>query len=229
MTLRVATYLADNTFGTTRQLVAALQGRDVDAELVTESPATSADAVRGSPDVDVFWMCGGLVTELDSRDALDHEVVSAPVFRGQSTPTYHSVIVSRTDGPSTLDEALGSTVAINEWASWSGHRALRRHASPRWFAAEVLSGSHRESLATVADGTAACAAIDHSVWAATVSDPALRVIDRTCDWPSPPVLVRRQLDADVKHVVVDVLAEAAPDETVEGFVPASLKQYEVMR
>ncbi len=87
-------------------------------------------------------------------------------------------------------------VAGNEWASFSGHIALRAHlaglragAPEPFFAAAVISGSHRESARLVARGEADLAALDAVAWAllrAHEPETAARlvVLDRTGPCPS---------------------------------------------
>ncbi|MEM9653951.1 MAG: PhnD/SsuA/transferrin family substrate-binding protein [Actinomycetota bacterium] len=228
--LTAATFLGDNTVEPMRRLVNDLSHRGLDVELQHLGDRSTPNALAKAADVDLLWMCGGLVVEQQAAGALAHDVVAAPVFTDQPGPVYHSVIVARHDGPKTTAEALGGPVAINEPQSWSGHRALRRHLSPIWFATEMISGSHRESLAAVAEGRALCAGIDHSIWTAT-PEPSLVVIDRTTDWPAPPVLIRRGLPAATVETITAALIEFTDDgvdRTVDRFVPAETSDYEVM-
>ena len=84
-----------------------------------------------------------------------------------------------------------------------------------FIAGEITTGSHTASLRAVADGRADCAAIDHSIWDAeqrtgsAVTD-RLRVIDRTTDWPAPPLLVRRGLDRPTRTSIATALIGWCP-------------------
>ena len=82
----------------------------------------------------------------------------------------------------------------------------------------------------MADGSAVCAGIDHTIWADAVGGrtSVLQVVDRTRDWPAPPLVVRPDLDPGVRQVLYDVLAALDPIGRVAAFVPATSRTYEVM-
>ena len=122
---------------------------------------------------------------------------------------YRSVIVAAAEagegegegeGPAALRSRRGGRVAVNEWASFSGHVALRAHLATLrqdedgpFFAAAVLSGSHRESARMVARGAADLAALDAVAWALLrAHEPetaaALRVVARTEPAPALPFI-----------------------------------------
>lgn len=232
MPVTAATYLGDNTVVALAEIAAALGERGIDIEVIADD-RTSDDAHRRAAETDLVWMCGALYAAMDRGGELDHDVVAAPVFTGETAPRYHSVIVSRPDGVATVDEALAGTVAVNEPASWSGHHALRHHVAPRWFAGEITTGSHTASLRAIADGRADCAAIDHSIWDAelraghSITD-RLRVIDRTTDWPAPPLLVRRGLDRPTRDSIADALLDLGPLTGITSLEPATATDYRVM-
>lgn len=224
MGLTAATYLGENTVPILDALVPELAASGI---AITVDPAAgrdSADARARAADVDLVWMCGSLAMVLLDGGDLPHEVVAAPVFTGEVSPVYRSVFVARSDGPATIDDALGTTIGVNEPESWSGHHGLRRHLGDRWFADELATGSHRDSIAAVAAGYCAVAGIDVTIWRhACASEPDavadLRVIDQTNDWPAPPFLVRRRAEG---------LASAILASTVNGLdriVPASADSY----
>lgn len=224
MGLTAATYLGDNTVPILDALVATLGDAGIDIAVDPTAGRDSADARAHAADVDLVWMCGSLAMVLLDDATLPHDIVAAPVFAGEQTAVYRSVFVARTDGPATIDEALGSTIGVNEPESWSGHHGLRRHLGDRWFADELATGSHRGSIAAVAAGDCAVAGIDVTIWrhvCATEPEAVadLRVIDQTSDWPAPPFLVRRGAES---------LASAIIEATVDGLhriVPASAESY----
>lgn len=227
--LTAATYLGDNTIEPMLRLVRAVTEEGVPVDVVDADQRTSARALGHGGTVDLLWMCGGLVAEQATTGELSHQVVAAPVFAGQTDAVYHSVIVGRSDRSSATDLTAGR-VAINELASWSGHRALRRHLSPAWFADEMITGSHRASIDAVAAGTAECAAIDHTVWAHTPNDQ-LVIVDRTVDWPAPPLLIRCELPVQLRQRLTELVLQVTrtwSDPTVTRFVPATVSDYEVM-
>ncbi len=93
---------------------------------------------------------------------------AAPGCLGAS---YRSAIVVRRDDPAAnLADLRGRRCAVNEADSNSGMNLLRAAIAPlarggRFFSAVILSGSHRNSAALVADGGADVAALDCVSWA----------------------------------------------------------------
>ena len=224
-----ATFLGDNTVTALGDLSRALAGAGVAVEIVPGA-RSSDDARRSAPGVDLVWLCGALFNDLRQSGLLDHEVIAVPVFDGQTEPCYHSVVISRADGPASIDDSLDGVVAVNEIASWSGHRTLRRHVAPRWFANQIETGSHAASISAVVSGAADVAAIDHTIWRSTspADRDGLRVIERTVSWPAPPIVLRRDIDPAVRTVVVDVVRSAGTVTGVARFEPGTAERYEVM-
>lgn len=244
--LHAATYLGDNTVplldGICRHLTGML-GRPVVHH--TPHERSSNHAVAGAGEVDLLWACGKLTVDMIGNGALNVDIVAAPVFAGETRARYRSVFITRADGgPDTLEAALLGRVAVNEAASWSGHHGLRRHLAHRagsepthgpWFAAEIVTGSHRASALAVLAGDADIAGLDHTVWDDLVRhDPTgladLRVIARTDDWPAPPFSLSRSLSADVRQALVVALTSLQPGQVtgLEGIVATDARPYEFM-
>ncbi|MDW3220271.1 MAG: PhnD/SsuA/transferrin family substrate-binding protein [Acidimicrobiales bacterium] len=171
---------------------------------------------------DVVFACGLLTRE---RIAAGEPVVvvAAPVFPGETTAVYRSVVVSRTDGPADLASAQEGTLAVNEYGSWSGWHGyvddLAGHGLPVPHR-RVVTGGHRASVGAVRHGDAAVAAIDSSLWRWLPGDErdGLRVIHETVDWPAPPLSVRAGTD----DAVVDSLVSAPATR------PATRADYDFM-
>lgn len=176
-----------------------------------DPPAGVADALTDNG-VDLLWACGLLTAELVAAGvALD--VVAAPVFSGETAAVYRSVIVTRRGGATPVRR-----LAVNEFGSWSGYRALVHDAAvradDRWHPDRmdevVVTGAHVASAAAVADGRADVAAIDHSVWNwLTANDPDavehLDVVDQTVDYPAPPLSVGPNVRAEDRGRMIDAL------------------------
>lgn len=135
------------------------------------------------------------------------QVIARPDYglRDAAGGLYRSVIVGRVgeragDEPEVLLAWQGGRVALNEWASFSGHIALRAHlaelragATGPFFGAAVLSGSHRASARLVARGAADVAALDAVAWALLEAhEPEtagrLAVLGRTTPAPALPYI-----------------------------------------
>lgn len=229
MVLTAATYLGANTVPVFDDLVEQLRSAGL-AFGATDWGRSSIEARRHAAEVDLVWMCGALAASMLDAGELDHDIVGAPVFPGESAAVYRSVFVVRDDGPGSLDDALAGSIGINEPQSWSGNHGLRRHLAGRgWFAAEVSTGGHRASIDAVHDGRCDIAGIDSSIWDALVAAEAdavvgLRVVATSSDWPAPPFLIGRGAPAGLTGALV----EARPRGLVR-IDPATTADYDGMR
>ncbi len=209
----MVTYLGSNTLPIAGELAATL-GMDLISTDVLEPIERGAG--------DLYWMCGLLTVELLDSGRLDAEIVAAPVFRGQSGPVYHSVVIA-TSPAADVTDLPGRRLVINEVGSWSGNHALRVHLadSPISFGSVLESGAHTRSIDMLLAGEAEVAAIDHTIWEHRLAtDPAVHslvVVDRTRDWPAPPFSMSRRLaDTDALRRALTAAAPAGLDRIVEA-------------
>lgn len=94
-------------------------------------------------------------------------LLGAPDFDLSDCPkgTYRSVIIARAKGAEVMD-LQGAKFAYNMRESQSGFAALNNVLSiEEHFGELILSGAHRNSIISVADGFSDCAAIDAVSWA----------------------------------------------------------------
>jgi ABC-type phosphate/phosphonate transport system substrate-binding protein len=200
---------------------------------------TTIEALHHAPTLDLVWMCGYPTVSLISAGRMPHEIVAAPVFAGHGGPVYHSVIVTRTDGPPSLGAALETRLAVNELESWSGYLGLRSHVEPsfpgRWFADQTVTGSHRASLEALANRASDVASVDVTIWdhalAKTPEATAkLRVIDRTIDWPAPPFSLSTTLETGTRAGLREALHALGPADitSLDGVAPVGPDSYQVM-
>ena len=225
--LTAATLLGHNAVAMLPALCAQLArrtGLDVRCESGDgDRPSGESDAWRH----ELVWACG--LASLRAIEAASGtptrsvgRIVAAPVFTGESSAGYRSLLVVRRDSSiRTLAEVARARVAINERVSWSGCHALLEHLSANAlaidFRAVLGSGSHRRSLEAVGEGRADAAAIDDSVWRhleRTAPDltRSLRVVARTSDWPAPPFLLGRGLDEERHDALLGALLALRPGE-----------------
>lgn len=240
MALRAVTLLGENTVPILADLCRYLS-EVIGEEVVPDrrSPPSSDVAAGRAATADVIWACGYLMCDLIDTGRVDAEIVAAPIFEGQAGPVYHSVIVAADPAIRSLADARGRRLAINEQASWSGHRALLRHLGEQesdltLFADVVETGSHRASVEAVAAGEADVASIDHTVWdhLARVRPDlgGVAVIDRTRDWPAPPFAVGDRIASATRRVLRAAIEDTGPFD-VDGLVtlvPAGRHDYDVM-
>ena len=238
--LKAATYLGDNTLPIMGDLVGYLS-EVTGIEVVVDRTAgrSTTKARRQAPDLELVWMCGYLTASLISTGRMSHAIVAAPVFAGYGGPVYHSVIVTHGDGPSSLDAALDTRLAVNEVESWSGFVGLKAHVDRAfpgaWFADHTVTGSHRASLNALVDRTCDVASIDITVWEHTVAERPeevadLRVIDRTADWPAPPFSMGSHLDPARRNRLREALLAIGSSDipALGSVVPADLGPYGAM-
>jgi ABC-type phosphate/phosphonate transport system substrate-binding protein len=117
---------------------------------------------------------------------------------GCSGIDYRSDLVARDDDAEAIERYRGRVAAINSPDSHSGCNALRGFVAPlarggAFFGGQVISGSHRGSLAALRAGTADIAAIDCiSLAGLRRQDPALlrglRVVGSTAAAPGLPLV-----------------------------------------
>ena len=205
--------------------------------VVDPGAGRSTDAARRrAPSLDLVWMCGYLTASLISTGRMSHEIVATPVFGGYGEPVYHSVVITRADGPPSLRAALDTRLAVNEFESWSGFHGLKAHVERSfpgtWFADEMVTGSHRASIQAVADQACDVAAIDVTIWehvAATEPEAAvsLRVVDRTADWPAPPFSLAAHLELEWRDIIIAALLAIGPTDipSLDGIAPANSDLY----
>ena len=140
-------------------------------------------------DLEAFWRAPNLLFgqtcgyPLMTKLAGQVRVLATPVYDapGCEGHLYCSHIVARAeDAGCTLADFLDRRAVINGWDSHSGMNALRHSFAPlaagraRCFAEVLVSGSHRGSMETVAEGRADIAAIDCVTYATVAAaDPAL--------------------------------------------------------
>ncbi len=231
--LRIATLLGPNTVVDLRRIGLHLDDRGFGATVVeVDTTGVEAVAALAENEVDVLWACGLLTAQLVTA-GVAVEVVAAPVFDGESAAVYHSVIVARRG-----EATPGRRLAVNEFGSWSGYRALihdaAERADDRWHPQNVdeivVTGAHVDSVAAVADRRADTAAVDHSIWAWLVAtDPeateGLVVVDRTVDCPAPPFSLGPSLPDDDRGGVTGALFGFVGPPSL---VPASIDDYRFM-
>lgn len=127
--------------------------------------AMTHDAAWRDPRLLLAQTCGyPLMTKLQGQVRM----VATPVYghpgcEGALNGSF--VIVQAGTAITSVADLRGGVAAINDWASNSGMNLLRHTAAPhavdgRFFSGVVESGSHRASLALVAQGKADVAAID---------------------------------------------------------------------
>ena len=142
-------------------------------------------------------------------------LVGAPDYDLPDCPkgTYRSVVIARTEGAEVMD-LKGAKFAYNMRESQSGWAALNKVLGIEGHFGELVqSGAHRNSIISVAEGTADCAAIDAVSWAmAQRVEPAsakVHVIAVTPPTPGLPYITGQANGPKVKAMAEAVSSAIA--------------------
>jgi ABC-type phosphate/phosphonate transport system substrate-binding protein len=167
-------------------------------------------------------------------------LLGAPDFdvSGTGPGEYYSVvIVHRDNSAKTLDDLRGQRFAYNMRESQSGWAALAAVIDiPSHFGELVLSGAHRASIHTVAEGRADAAAIDAVSWEmACRHDPAVEkvsVLTRTPTTPSLPYITsltnagaKNKMVLAIQKAIASLPAETREALLLKGFAPKTDADY----
>lgn len=188
-------------------IAAELERRGLPAVPHSLERARSHEVQWADPALLFGQSCGYPITH---RFAQALRVVATPVYAAQGCrgARYSSAIVVRdTASIAELADLRGGVAAINDMASYSGASALAAVVAPHvgegpFFRAVRISGSHHESLALVASGAAAVAAIDcvtHALLARWCPEAVAgtRVLAYSPEAPALPYVTRREASEDI--------------------------------
>lgn len=147
-------------------------------------------------------------------------LIGTPIYDIQANPGfYYSVIITRKDGPDTLNSCLNRTFAFNERLSQSGWAAPMVLAEKRGvtFGKFHQTGAHRASIQAVLDGVADLAAIDVVTWEMLRQSgddlSALKVIEHTPQTPALPFITARGEKCDALFdATARAIARLAPPD-----------------
>ena len=204
--------------------------------------------------IHLAWLSGFSYcqTYSDSKGGVEPLVAAAAT---DGTMGYNAIIVVRTDSPyKTIDDLKGKIVARTDPLSGSGYliptAAFRAMGKPvdEYFKSP-LSGGHVQSVLGVLKGTYDAA----FTWTSTndgfgnlrqmmnkglLKREDIRVIWTSDPLPSPPVVIRKDVPADMRadmlklfttlHTVDMALAESVAQGKTTGIMPVSHKDYGLM-
>jgi ABC-type phosphate/phosphonate transport system substrate-binding protein len=208
--------------------------------VVEHAHPASLSSLWGRADLGCAFMCGWpLALERGARP-----VIAAPIPCGAAGPRYHSVFVVAVGAPfETVEQTTGGRFAFNSRESHSGWNMPLAHIAGLGggVGAEIGPyGPHQLAAAAVAAGEADVASIDSLVWAllcrhAPDRAAGLRVVGRTADQPSPPLVGSAALaaadGARLRAALLGLTRDAAgrallADVCLDGFAPAARVDYD---
>ena len=169
--------------------------------------------------VDVAFICGAPYVE--DKDTANFELLVVPLYRGK--PIYYSYVITRKEKEyrSILD-FKGKPYAFSDPKSNSGslvptYILLRNGYRPEeFFNPIVYTYSHSESILAVYYGFVEGASVDSIVFDQVAKNSPqiasqLKVIEAYGPFPSTPIVVRGQIDEDVKYALRKVLVGMSRD------------------
>lgn len=204
--------------------------------------------------INLAWLSGFSYcqTHADSKGGVEPLVAAAAI---DGSMGYNAVIVVRADSPyKTIDDLKGKIVARTDPLSGSGYliptAAFRNMGKPvdEYFKSP-LSGGHVQSVLGVLKGTYDAAFtwtskgdgfgnIRQMMNQGLLKREDIRVIWTSDPLPSPPVVIRKDVPADMRadmlklftdlHKVDMALAEAVAQGKTTGIMPVSHKDYTLM-
>jgi phosphonate transport system substrate-binding protein len=228
------------------RLMALRLGMDV--EFVQRKSYREVNDLLLSGQVDAAIVCTGGYLELEKRGPGRIELVAVPVVGGITT--YHSYVIVPAASPArSLAELAGKRFAFTDELSLTGRGyvverlAARRTTPASFFGSVQLTRSHDRSIEVVAKGLVDGACVDSVVFDAMVAAQpelagALKVIDRSPPFGSPPVVVATTLPAERRAAIREALFALSRDPEgrralaasgFEGFSPVTPSHYDGAR
>lgn len=238
--LKLVSYLAPNMFWY-YQAVGAYLGRvfGVETEMIQSQYDPLSDPMMLEQQLDIAFICGLPFVQLNQ--IIPVQALVAPVMQASrygDRPVYFSdIIVNAKSSFISFNELAGKTFCYNDPGSNSGYNLMRQRLMqsgyPSSFFGKVIqSGSHQNSIKTVAEKIADCAAIDSTVLEQELrSSPELvnhlRVIESIGPCPMPPIVASQQLESYIQELQ-SVLCQ--PDRELRSAMElAQIRRYDVVQ
>lgn len=178
-------------------------------EFVTRPTYAEVNLLMNSGDIDVAFVCTYAYVK-GQRD-FGMELVAAPEFDGRAA--YASYIIVPASSPArNFYDLEGKRFAFSDPMSMSGRLVPLYYISQKGKTAEtffrnyIFTYSHDKSIRAVADGLVDGAAVDSLVFAAFARKhpeiiAKVKVVQRSEDFMSPPVVMRPTLDPALKEKI----------------------------
>jgi phosphonate transport system substrate-binding protein len=214
-------------------------GRPVD--LVLKSTYEEVISGMAGDEMDMALLASSAYVQAHARMGV-RPLVKRVVF---GTPYYHSVIIVRKDsGIDSLKQLKGKSFAFTDRNSTTGYflpydKIDKSFGLPEDFFSQVLfTGNHDSALLAVYNGTVTGAGVSTTRW--SLDNP--RVKDLKILWKSGPIplgpfVVKKDMDPGLVKKLRKAFDKFGKGETrelakqmeVDGFVPASDKEFDIVR
>lgn len=198
------------TFIYYQELIDYLAGKNgYDVELIQRKTYGEVNEMLAEKRIDLAFICTGpFVT---GADRYGIEAIATPIVRGQ--PFYHAYLIVHNDsGHRSLSDLKGGDFAFTDPESNTGSlvprywlRQLGAHPET-FFRSFTYTYSHDNAIMAVAKHLVDGAAVDGHMWEYYQARNAFyssktRVIQKSEPFGSPPLVVSRALDPDMKMVL----------------------------
>lgn len=220
---RVFSYLSDQI------------GRPVTLRYLT-SEEEIEDVLADEP-IDLALVCPHQYVDLAEQGRA--KGVVTPVISG--SPLTSAMLVVAADSPvTTFEDLRGRRIAVSDKTSLGGYAYMmwlcERHGvdAAEYFAEVRLGDTLEHNARDVLAGEVDCTVVNASQLAS--DDSRLRVVERSPEYGTPPIVVVSDIDAATIDAIRDALVAFDPDidlagakTTISGFVPTDPEAYEFVR
>ena len=197
--------------------LAAKIGHDV--ELIQRKTYGEVNELLAKRRIDLAFICTG--PYVSGADRYGIEAIATPIVRGK--PFYHSyLIVNKDSGLQSLSDLKGKDFAFTDPESNTGALVPRYwlrqlDAKPEtFFRSFAYTYSHDNAIMAVAKNLVDGAAVDGHMWEYYQARNAFyssktRVIKKSAPFGSPPLVVSKALDPNMKRMLTDTILSMHED------------------
>jgi phosphonate transport system substrate-binding protein len=195
-------------------------------------------------DVDVGFLCNTHFAR--RRDAVKFEAIAAPVIAGSSKPKFRLFfIVAKDAARSSLGQLRGASVDLADPLStttvYAAYLLRDMHETlSSFFGKTIYSGSHDMTIQLVANKVVDVGVIDGHIWdyherVQPAFSSRTKIIFRSPEYTTPPVVVRQGLDPALKNRLREILVTMHEDTAgrallqrlrIDRFVVVADKDYD---
>lgn len=196
-------------------------------------------------EIDVAFVCTGAFSDKNLDEKCDILVVS--LLDGKSE--YHSLIITTNEDISKIDDFRMKSFAFTDPLSLSGFiyplasLSKKNLLTKNFFKSSTFSLAHDESIKLVADGMVDGAAVDSQVFKFfkqkfPSKSAKIKVVEVSPPFPSPPIIVRKDLNPNLKQNLLKALLKLNKTEDgrailqeigVDGFALPDEKYFQSLK
>ena len=197
-------------------------------------------------ELDAAFVCSG--PYVDGHTEFGLELLVAPQAYGE-TVYYSYIIVAKSSPINNFNDLRGKSFAFSDPLSNTGklvptYMLAKMNETPdTFFSRYIFTYKHDKSIQAVAQGVVDGAAVDSLIWEyLNRSDPEFtsktRIISKSTSYATPPVVVPKTLDPQIKERLKQIFLNANNDDKgkellrkmmIDKFVPIDDSAYDSIR